>query len=364
MQSRVLSSVLLAFALAAPCWAQESPAPEQKEARVPSRNDVLKETFSDVSKAQRGHSVKLKSGSTTLGYGVLIQGGYVLTGAAVVGDRGEVELLDAEQQRHGARLIGWDRKNHVALLKTDAQGGAALGSSKGLFIGQFVVTVGLADTPLAVGCVSALNRAVKPAKRGGGGNILGQLFGMNQSTGPKRAYRSIVQHDSKIEDGMYGSPVYDAAGQLIGVNVERAYRGSSYLVGADQIRAVLEDLKSGKAAAAPKAKPDQAKPDQAKPAAARGYLGVSVEGVAGDELKALGLAFAARVSEVAAGSGAAKAGLAVGDHIVSVGGFEPSSFEEFARSLRSLMPGDTVQLGVRRGDQLMKVSVTLGRRPG
>jgi S1-C subfamily serine protease len=363
----------LALALTMPCTvdAQEQQAPTEVK-KIKSRNDVLKETFADISKKTRAHSVKVQANGKTKGYGVFLQGGYILTAASNVRGSNEFNLLGSDFKAKGT-LLGVDNNNHVALIKVASQkdrAGVQLGKSKGLFIGQFVITVGLTDQPLAVGVVSALNRRVKKAARKGGGNFFAQLFGGGQGpNGSTQNYAAITHHDSKINAAHYGSPVYTADGLLVGINVEKAYRGSAYFVAIDSIRAVFADLKSGKGVPAkPRREATQPKKDPAPvpaPAAGtKGFLGISVQGInGGAELKGTGHKFGAKVSDVHPKSGANKAGINPGDIVVSVNGTMINSFDQFIGLMKGKKVGDTLVLTVIRNGWKRDLTITLGARP-
>ncbi len=64
-----------------------------------------------------------------------------------------------------------------------------------------------------------------------------------------------------------------------------------------------------------------------------------------------------RIGDVVAGGSAAKAGLKPGDIVVSVGGKPISSWDELAESI-SKRPGEPTELGVKRGDEMLTVTVT------
>ena len=68
------------------------------------------------------------------------------------------------------------------------------------------------------------------------------------------------------------------------------------------------------------------------------------------------------LSIVDPGGPAARAGLKAGDRITAIDGHSINSFEG-ARRLGAVVPGQTVRLTVRRGQEVLVRSLTLGRRP-
>lgn len=73
----------------------------------------------------------------------------------------------------------------------------------------------------------------------------------------------------------------------------------------------------------------------------------------------------AKVTEVVAGSPAEKAGLKVGDVIVSVGGKSVDTTNDLATIIAGYKPGDSVKLAVQRTGQTnpLEIQVTLGESP-
>lgn len=367
----LFSSLALSLALPMTAQAQEKKVETQPK-KIKSRNQVLRETFADISKKTRANTVKVQVNGSSTGYGVIIEGGHVLTAASIVKGAKSVQLMGLDYKAK-ATVLGVDNKNHIALLKITnrkADAGVALGKSKTLFIGQYVITVGQGEEPIAVGVVSAKNRRVsKTARKGGGGNFLAELFGGGQ--GPKGStqnYASIIHHDSKINNKAYGTPVYNADSKLVGINVEKAYRGSAYFVGIDEIRKVFADLKSGKGVPAPRATPKKKPKAQPVPIPApannKGFLGINVDTVnGGAALKGTGYSFGAKITDIHGQSGAAKAGIKKGDIVVGVNGTVIKSFEQFVGLMKGKKVGDTLVLTIIRGGWKRDVSVTLGRRP-
>jgi len=62
------------------------------------------------------------------------------------------------------------------------------------------------------------------------------------------------------------------------------------------------------------------------------------------------------------GSGAAEAGVQVGDHLVALDGTPITRLTDGVRLLQAKAPGDTVQLTVTRGQERLTLSVALHRR--
>jgi S1-C subfamily serine protease len=80
---------------------------------------------------------------------------------------------------------------------------------------------------------------------------------------------------------------------------------------------------------------------------------------------ATGLGSGAVVASVKPGGPAARAGIAPGDHIVSINGQPVTSPVDVAGVLATLKPGQTVSIGlVKQDGSTVTVKVTVGQYPG
>ena len=70
------------------------------------------------------------------------------------------------------------------------------------------------------------------------------------------------------------------------------------------------------------------------------------------------------LTTVTQGGPADQAGLKVGDAIVSADGNTLKDYKSWIDGTKKLAVGDSVELGIERGDEQMVIRVTLGRRPG
>jgi S1-C subfamily serine protease len=69
------------------------------------------------------------------------------------------------------------------------------------------------------------------------------------------------------------------------------------------------------------------------------------------------------VLSVQQGSGAAAAGIAVGDQIVTMDGKPLPDFDRLTARIAQHRPGESIEVEVIRGTARQKISVTLGARP-
>ncbi len=134
----------------------------------------------------------------------------MITNHHVVEGVSRVSLQLADGRRVGARVVGSDENEDIAVLRIDgsAPDAAQLGTSESLRIGQQVIAVG---SPLGLSgtVTSGIVSAVDRTSRIGG------------------ASRPMVQTDASINPGNSGGPLVDLAGRVVGVNTAIATTSAS-----------------------------------------------------------------------------------------------------------------------------------------
>lgn len=313
------------------------------------RADVVQESSSPFDfgqPSQRG---------TSTGSGFVIDAdGNILTNAHVVEGAQDVSVQFADKKSARARVVGRDVSTDLAVLKVDPEGldlkPLALGSSKGVQVGDPVVAIGNPfglDRTLTTGVISALQR---------------------QITAPNGfSITNVIQTDAPINPGNSGGPLIDAAGRVIGINSQiqtgsgsGGNVGIGFAVPVDTAKQIVPQLKSGGKVE-------------------RGYIGVSTATV-DKSLSDLNLPVdrGALVQTVDAGSPADKAGLRAGqvqatidgqpvviggDIITEVDGRPIRSNDELRDRIAGKKPGDEVELTYRRGKDERTAKVKLAERP-
>lgn len=273
------------------------------------------------------------------GSGVIISDdGYILTCAHVVDGASNVTVT-IDDVDYTATVIGSDTASDVAVLKIEAEGltPAVVGDSNALAVGEEVVAVGnplgnLSGT-VTNGIVSALDRDV--AIENNDGSILNL---------------SLIQTNASISPGNSGGGLFNMAGELVGiVNAKSEASGAEGLGFAIPINTAIDIaqdlLENGYVSGRP-------------------YLGITYVAVT-DESTAqqLGVsAYGIYIVDVAAGSGAANAGLEPGDRIISIDGAEIASRDDVTSIVDQHTAGDTISITVARNGQMLTVSATLGEQ--
>ncbi len=352
---RPLAVVVVALLSFVPALrAQDGPAPtppaEKATDKVSGRNADLKAAFAGVAKTTSQYVARVSANGKALGFAAYLDGGWALTSDEVVA---KVAVVQLEGSAGSFRATVHARRSETgfALLKVEGTPGTPrgipLGKTADLGIGRFVVVVSDAPTPIAVGVISAKERAVEPSQNEK--NILMGLFS-DGNEGHPRALARVLQHDGPTEPDHFGAPVVDKDGKLVGISVACPWRGSSHAVDVDAIVPLLAGLQG---------KPAEAAAPAPSTTSQRPWLGVScVDATAAQR----GTATFGLVVRDATGPAAA-GGVRQGDVIVNVDGAAISSMDAFATSIGKRKPGDAVALGVLRDGKPQTVTVTLGAKP-
>ena len=282
---------------------------------------------------------------SSLGSGVVLtEDGYIITNYHVV-EGGEAFKVTIEGEQYDADVVGADPSSDVAVIKArDASGLTAIeiGDSDDLVIGEWVMTIGSPfglEQSVATGIVSATSRS----------QIMDSGTDMyGQSTGEATIYPNMIQTDAAINPGNSGGALVDADGKLIGINTlitsySGNYSGVGFAIPVNYAVNLAQQIIDGKT------------PTHAQ-------LGVSLSTVNEQSAQRYGLPTdtGAYVASVSKGSGAAEAGIQVGDIITAFDGQPVESASDLMLDVRSKNPGDKVTLTVNRNGQEQDIDVTLG----
>ena len=282
----------------------------------------------------------------SLGSGFIISAdGYVVTNNHVIsGDPNSPDSKGAtlesvtvtlpDRTEYKARVVGRDQTADLAVLKIDAPKPlpfVQFGDSTKTRVGDWVIAIGnpfaLGGTVTA-GIVSAIHRSI--------------------GTGP---YDRYIQTDAAINSGNSGGPMFDMAGNVVGIN-SAIYSpsggnvGIGFAIPAEEARPVVDVLMKG---------------GHVK----RGYLGVAIQPVTDDIASALGLPknHGEIVGRVEPGYAAAKAGIQSGDVIVKVNGTDVTPDNTLSYLVANLPIGSRVPIELYRRGQKVSVTAIVGERP-
>jgi len=265
--------------------------------------------------------------------------GYILTNNHVIAGATEARVKLVDGREYQATVIGSDPDTDVGVIQIRARGNEKLpvveiGSSDDVKVGDWVIALGNPlglDFTVTAGIVSAKDRAPGIIRR--------------SPTG----LESFIQTDAAINPGNSGGPLVDLRGRVVGINTAIQsptgyYSGAGFAIPIDLARKVADDLIKYGAVHRPK-------------------LGVTVSPVseADAEYYRLPAVAGAEISGVQSDGAGAKAGLKMGDVVVSLDGEPVRTQAEFMVKLAEKQPGDRVKLGYYRGGQLRESTVQLGQ---
>jgi serine protease Do len=216
--------------------------------------------------------------------------GYILTNAHVVENADHVNVRLTDRREFRAKVVGLDKQSDIAVLKIDAKElpTVRMGKSAEANVGEWVVAIGSPfgfENSVTAGIVSAKQRSL-----------------------PDSSYVNFIQTDVAVNPGNSGGPLFNLAGEVIGINSQiysrnGGFQGISFAIPIETAINVKDQLvKHGKVS--------------------RGRLGVTVQEVNATLAESFGLdrPHGALVSSVEPGAPGEKGGLVVGDIILRYDG--------------------------------------------
>ncbi len=274
--------------------------------------------FPDQQQQQRRRQVQ------SAGSGVIVDSakGYILTNHHVVENAEEIEVFLTDNRSLKAKVVGSDPGTDIAVLQVIENSKnlvqMKLGNSDQVQVGDFVLAIGnpfgLQHT-VTSGIVSALGRS-----------------GINPD-----GYEDFIQTDASINPGNSGGALVNLKGELVGINSaifsnSGGNIGIGFAIPVNIAKSIMNQiLQFGEVK--------------------RGLLGVSISDFNADSAKAYGVegtAEGALVQEVVDGSAAEKAGIEVGDVIVTVDGQRIKTASDLRNTVGLKRSGDSVRVEVVR----------------
>ena len=159
-------ALVLALGLSAPLGFAQDPdvSPTLPRDRFTSGQTTL-HAFAPVSAATRYSIVKLNVDGATVALGTVVDtNGLALTKASEL-KKGKLTCWLATEKEVNAEVLGIDEDEDVALVRVQARGLKPIQWAEGeVAIGQWAITPGIADTPQAVGIISALPHRIRPPR--------------------------------------------------------------------------------------------------------------------------------------------------------------------------------------------------------
>lgn len=294
--------------------------------RDPFFDDPFFRRFFDIPQQQRERR------TTGLGSGVIIdaQNGYIITNSHVIDKAHDIVVTLENGQHFDAEVIGKDPGADIAVIQIEASqlDEIPLGNSDDLRQGDFVVAIGnpfgLGQT-VTSGIVSALGRS--------GLGI--------------ESYEDFIQTDASINPGNSGGALVNLRGELIGINTaiygpSGGNVGIGFAIPVNMVKLITEQL---------------IEHGEVK----RGRLGFSAQDLTPDLAQAFGIKHnkGVVVARVEPDSPADKAGVKVGDVIVTVNGRDVQSSAQVRNEIGLLRIGSRVHVGILRNGKSRTLTATV-----
>jgi S1-C subfamily serine protease len=272
---------------------------------------------------------------------VISDDGYIVTNNHVVEGSSALEVIFHDGTSVAAQLIGTDPFTDLAVVRIDGgvPGTVPLGSTAGLRPGDAVVAIGSAlgsyTNTVTTGVVSGLGRRLEVDA------------GVSSE--------NLIQHDAPINPGNSGGPLFNLAGEVIGVNTYAIHQaadgryadGLGFAITSETVQQIVAILIA------------EGKVD-------RPYFGVSyvelnpilavVEG--------LPVEYGILVTSAPSGGPAREGGIVDGDIITAINGQQIDREHPFVNLLYQFQPGDTIDVEIfrRSTNETIVVQLTLDAR--
>jgi S1-C subfamily serine protease len=259
--------------------------------------------------------------------GVVWRSGAVVTTASAVGRAERVGVVRADGGTVEGSVRGVDAATDLALVVAD---------------------VGDAPAERRAAALPRVGDAVFAVGREASGRLHAS-FGRVGAAGPAwRTWRggsvdALVRLDGGLYPGLAGAAVADAAGLVVGVASPALSRHHGVVLPWATVDRIAEAL-------------------QAHGQVSRGYLGIAAQPVTLPASQAGGPGDALLVAGMADDGPAARAGLLVGDIVLSAGGQRVADVESLRQLLAAQPAGTRLRLQVSRAGQPLEVGVDVGER--
>ncbi|HMM54393.1 MAG TPA: DegQ family serine endoprotease [Candidatus Desulfobacillus sp.] len=257
--------------------------------------------------------------------------GVILTNAHVVADADEVTVKLTDKREFKAKVVGFDKASDVAVLRIEAKNlpTVKIGKPQEARVGEWVLAIGSPfgfENSVSAGIISAKSRALPD----------------------EGSYVPFMQTDVAINPGNSGGPLFNARGEVIGINSQiysrsGGYQGLSFAIPIDVAMNVEQQLLT-------------------KGKVSRGRLGVTIQDVNQGLADSFGLdkPQGALVASIEPDSPAAKAGLKAGDVILKFNGQAIERSSELPALVAASKPGSEFRLEIWREGKTRELSARIG----
>ena len=253
--------------------------------------------------------------------GVVYAKDVVLTNARALGREDGLHVRTHDDRQLNAELHGWDPATGLALLRVaDLNIAPAVTSAEAARVGALAVAIARSwsnSLTASVGIISVIGGPLR--------------------TGRGRSIDEVIRTTAPMHEGFAGGAFVDMSGKVIGIATAAAIRGLGVIIPASIAWKTAADLlEHGRIR--------------------RGYLGVAGQPARLTDRQGL------LIADVKDETPAARAGLLVGDVIVTFDGLPVESPEDLLDLLSGDRIGKPVAVNLVRGGSVQEVKVTIGER--
>ncbi len=351
--SAIVGGLVVAYAAPqlSPRFATEVAPPTVSVAQSPSLNDspavavAAKVSPSIVLVINQSTQQSFYGGtqqSEASGSGIIFDSrGYIVTDDHVVYGASKLTVVLSNGTALPATIVGEDAPTDLAVIKVNYSKPlpvATFGDSAKLVPGQMAIAIG---NPLGTNLTDSVTTGVISG-------IRNQSYGFAPpgTTGAtNQRVTQVIQTDAAINPGNSGGALLNSLGQVVGITAYKTVQaepgvpasGIGFAIPSNTVEHVISDLvKYGHVR--------------------RGYIGVTLSS---PQQNLPGQSVPVTIASIVPGVPAAKAGLQVGDQIVSVNGQTVQTIDDVIADVNKYEPGTTITLGLLRGGKTISAKVTL-----
>lgn len=257
---------------------------------------------------------------------VLTRDGYIVTNSHVVEGTCRARITLWDDREYDARLVGYDSRSDIAVLKIEAAGltPAEFCSTDGIAVGDQVVSIG---NPLGREFRSTMTEGI--------------ISGIDRDVSYSGTTMTLLQTSAPINEGNSGGPLINMAGQVVGITSMKmsnsagdvTIEGVGFAIPSRIVKAMADSILA------------------AGEVLGRPALGLTLGAIPDEAMKEYGLPAGLYVSDVSDGSDCMTQGIQEGDIITAVNGKPVTVTADVTDVIAQMSVGDAMELRIWRSQQ-------------